>query len=305
MRARVLDKILSFFEGPWARLLMFPALAFMGIFILFPLVWSVYLSFTNYRLTGPEAVNYTFVGLKNYLKLFKDSEFLDAIRNSFVFTFLSALVGQTVLGLGLALVARMKEPEGVLGKVLKILKIVTITVVFISWVIPEVVAGYAWISLTETGGFFSTLFMGPAKSFKFEHPMETIIIANIWRGTAFSMILFIAALESIPSYIYEAAEIDGATPWQRFRYVILPLLSGAILVDLILITIWTFGLFTLVYIILGVPFRTMHWTIYVYYKGIDRYNVSLASAASNIMFLIVLALIVSYLVLMRKLRRWG
>jgi len=288
-----------------------PALALIGLFVVFPLVWSVVMSFTNYSMLGATAKHWGFIGLANYWWVLTDPVFQSAVVNSFIFTAASALIGQVVLGLALAVVMRMKEPEGWLGIVTKALKIIAGTLVFISWIIPEVVAGYCWAATMSRGGLF-TIFFGINYDFYIKHPLEAMIIANIWRGTAFSMILFMAALESIPSYIYEAAEVDGATPWQRFRYVTFPLISNAILVDLILITVWTFGLFTLIFTLIGTQASYM-WTIYVYVLATGRLGppwtgpgpLSTAAAAADIMFVIVLALIVGYLYALRRMRRWA
>jgi len=296
------ERFVSAFEGPLARLLLLPALAFIGIFVVFPIIWNVVLSFTNYSLIGVQAVKWSFIGVRNYYLILTDSTFYSALKNTVLFTIFSALIGQVVLGLALAVVIRMKEPEGVLGAITKGLKYIAITLVFISWIIPEVVAGYAWAAMTDIEGLLPKLLHIHARLY-IKYPLQTIIIANIWRGTAFSMILFLAALESIPKYIYEAAEVDGATPAQRFFHVTLPLISSAIIVDFILITIWTFGVFTMPYIMLG-PAEGMLWTLYVYGEAIELYMPSMAAAATNILFLIVLALILTYIKLLGRLRRW-
>lgn len=299
----IIDKLASFFEGRGAFLFLVPALVLIGIFVIFPVVWDVYISMTNASLVGPSAKHYIFIGIQNYFRLFQDFLFLNSLKVSFAFTVLSALIGQAILGLALALVMRM---EGIKGKIL------VATVVFIAWVIPEVVAGYAWSAVTDKQGLVSAIlsFFGVKTEYSlyFTHPFEVIVVANIWRGTAFSMILFTAALEGIPRYIYEAAEVDGATPWQRFKYVVFPLISQAILVDFILITIWTFGVFTLPYMILGpgggIGNAGQLWTLYIYFKAINNFDIALAAAASNVMFVIVLALILAYLWSMKYFRRW-
>ncbi len=303
-------KLAALLEFTLPKLLLVPALALIGLFVVFPLIWDVVMSFTNYSMLGATAYKWGFIGLKNYLWVITDPDFQAALANSFIFTVISALIGQAFLGLALAVVMRMKEPPGWAGIVTKVLKIVASSLVFIAWIIPEVVAGYCWAAAMSRGGVFTSMF-GINYDFYIRHPLEAMIIANIWRGTAFSMILFMAALESIPSYIYEAAEIDGATPWQRFRFVVFPLISGALLVDFVLITIWTFGLFTLIFTLIG-PQMDYMWTLYVYVMATGRlgppwtgpYPLSTAAAAADIMFVIVLALILGYLYALRRLRRW-
>ncbi len=284
-------------------LLLLPLLVMVGVFILFPLAWSVYLSFTDYELVGVKAREYGFVGLENYVDLLTDPVFLESVKNSVIFTLLSAIVGQALLGLGLALLMRIEFPRTPLGRLLSALRGVAVGLVFASWVIPEAVAGYAWAAITEKGGLIPSL-LGIDERLYLRYPLETIIVANIWRGTAFSMILFAAALESIPRYIYEAAEIDGASPWQRFRYITLPLISHVLVVDLILITIWTFGVFTMPFMMLREQ-PSVLWTLFVYSRAVSIYKPSYAAAAANIMFVIVLALILLYLKLLARLRRWA
>jgi len=293
------------------KLLIVPALALIGLFVVFPLVWSVVMSFTNYSMLGVTARKWGFIGLKNYIWVLTDPDFQAAIANSFIFTIVSALIGQALLGLALAVVMRMKGPEGWVGAATKVLKVIAGALVFVAWIIPEVVAGYCWAAAMSRGGLFTAMF-GINYNFYVRHPLQAMIIANIWRGTAFSMILFMAALESIPNYIYEAAEVDGATPWQRFRYVTFPLISNALLVDFILITVWTFGLFTLIFTLIG-PQMDYMWTLYVYVLATGRMGppwtgpgpLSTAAAAADIMFVIVLALITGYLYALRRLRRWA
>ncbi len=299
----VTDKLLTLLEGRAARILLLPALVLIGLFVVFPLVWNIYLSFTNYSWIGIRARHWQFVGLANYINLLSDVVFQASLINSFIFVVLSALVGQALLGLALAIVARIKLPSTPLGRALNILRTITIALVFIAWVIPEAVAGYAWAAITSRSGILTKL-IGAQQALYNTNPLETIIIANIWRGTAFSMILFMAALEGIPSYIYEAAEVDGATPWQRFRYVTLPLISHALLVDFILITIWTYGVFTMPFIMLR-EMPSVLWTLYVYTFAIWTYEPATAAAACDIMFVIVLVLIVAYLRALNRLRRWS
>ncbi len=286
------------------HLFLFPSLLLIALFILVPLVWNLYLSMTNFKLIGPTARDYDIIWVDNYFNLVGDATFLRALWNSFLFTIFSAIIGQVVLGLILALIARASLPPTPLGRAISALRTLTLVLVFVSWVIPEVVAGYAWAALTEKEGLASLL-LGVDYRVYAQHPLGTIIVANIWRGTAFSMILFIAAMEAIPRYIYEAAEIDGATPLQRFRYVILPLLAPAILVDFILITIWTFNVFTQPFIMLREALgKEVLWTIFVYNEAVKLQNPSLAAAAANIMFAVVMAMILAYLALMRRLERW-
>jgi len=250
-------------------------------------------------LVGEHALSYEFIGLRNYIKLITDPDFYNTLKLSFLFTALSALIGQAFLGLAIAMVLRKK---GIVGKSLLSLA------VFLAWIVPEVVAGYMWAIFAGKGGLMNILlspFGIEPRNWLFEAPFETIIIANIWRGTAFSMILFTAVLESIPQYIYEAAEIDGATGWQRFRYITFPLIAYALMIDFILITIWTLNVFTMIFVMNGggLGNATEIWTIFVYRRAfLPPYDVSYASAAANMMFIIVFLIILVYVKFAEKVR---
>ncbi len=289
-------------ERALAYLFLLPTLIMIFAFVIIPAIWGLWVSFTPLSLVGKYAMKYDFIGLKNYIKLISDADFYNSIKISFIFTILSALIGQAFLGLMLALVMREKAIKGK--------SIVAITV-FLAWIIPEVVAGYMWGVFASREGMMNTLLalLGmPPRNWLYDLPLETIIIANIWRGTAFSMILFMAALEGIPHYIYEAAEIDGASWWQRFRYIILPMMAYVILVDFILITIWTFNVFTMIFVMTGggPGNATELWTIFVYRRAFQPpYEVGYASAAANLMFLIVFLIILSYIYVSKKLRWYG
>jgi multiple sugar transport system permease protein len=119
------------------------------------------------------------------------------------------------------------------------------------------------------------------------------------------MILFLSALETIPPQIYEAANIDGCSSWQKFRYITLPLAAPVILVDLLLITIWTFGYFTFVFGLTGggPGHATEIYPVFVYNEAFRLYKIGYGAAASFIMTAIVGMICIGYLILLRRLER--
>jgi len=292
-------------SGQLGIIILTPTLLVMLALVVFPTLWGVVMSMTNISLVGRGAVHPRFVGLANYVKLLRDSRFYHSLWVTMFFTIFSALIGQVVLGLALALLLRKKDVKG---------RNVIALAVFVSWVIPEVVAGYMWGSYASREGLLNLLIKAlrldviglEPTNWLFYRPLETITIANIWRGTAFSMILFSAALESIPEFLYEASSLDGATSWDKFRYITLPLLAPAILTDLILITIWTFGVFTMPFIMTGggPGNKSELWTIYIYRQALlPPYEIGYAAAAATLMFLLTLLLIVAYMAVLKK--GWG
>jgi multiple sugar transport system permease protein len=131
--------------------------------------------------------------------------------------------------------------------------------------------------------------------------MLAIILVNVWRGTAFTMLLFSAALESIPDELFDAAAVDGASAWQKFSFITVPMLRYTILLDFILITMGTFSVFGLVFALTGGgPLgRSEIIGVYIYRSAFQYREVGFGSAASVIMLLINLTLALTYLRLLR------
>jgi multiple sugar transport system permease protein len=266
--------------------LLAPALLLVGIFVIGPIFVAVLLSVTNEALTGPAAKGSHFVGLDNYANLLSDDDFIASMGRSLIFVFFSAIVGQFLLGLAAALVLARK---GLLGKGL------FGAAILLPLVIPETVAALAWASMLAPGnlGTLNRLTglvgMGPI-AWLIENPMVAIIIVNIWRGVAFAMILFSAAIEGIPREVTEAAMVDGASPRQQVTLITLPLIKHAVLLYMLLTTIDTFGVFGLIYFLTrgGPGGETTVTSIYIYQQAFKYFEVGLGSAASVILLAVVL-----------------
>lgn len=282
-------------------LFMAPAFLVIAIFMLGPAVWALYVSFTNMALTGTGAATPEWVGIKNFVQILRDGEFFSAFRVSLTYLVFSALIGQAGLGLLLALLMRKRN---------HVFKAVLGAIVVTAWVIPDVVAGFIWNAFLA-GGPQSVLAPGmlnnvmstfglPQHAWLQENPMIMVIIANIWRGTAFSMLIYASALESIPDELLEAASIDGAGAWSRLRDIILPLIKGSIATDLLLITLATLSDFTLVYVLTGGSNLNVELlTIYQYRQAFQFYQIGYGSAIA--LLIIVVGAILS-LVYIRALR---
>ena len=276
--------------------LILPAFLLWFVFMVGPAINGIYISFTNEALTGPAAANPRFVGFENYRKLFSDPRFFHSVKNSFIFVMGSAIIGQA--GLGLLLAVLTNKRRRIWNKI-SLMGRLTTTICYLSWVTPETVIGFSWISYLDNEGFLNrivTSFGMQPVNWIVRFPMPSIILANIWWGTGWSMMLFKSALESIPPEIEEAAEVDGASGWQRFRYVTLPLLIGPILVDLILITIWTYGVFGLTLMLTGggPARRTELMTIYAYRMAFKFFELGYGTTVSIGILLITLVLAIFY-----------
>jgi multiple sugar transport system permease protein len=279
-----------------------PAGILVALFVLLPFFWVIFVSFTNRALLGRTALNPDFVGLQNYLSLFDPATFFTRGQFGFSlilttqFVILSALVGQALLGLLLAWLMQA-IPAG--------LKRIVEGCVIAAWILPEVVIGFAWFAfLNYDHGTLNSILtsLGLERGdFLLQQPFWVIVIFNTWRGTAFSMMLFNSAFSSIPPSYFQAADVAGASSWQKFRDIGLPLIRSHVVTDLILITMWTFNVFTPFLLTHGGPsYRTELLSIYNYRVAFRDFDFGKGAAVGVIIMLINLVFAVVYLWLGRK-----
>ncbi len=288
----------------WSIFFILPALIFVAVFLVYPFYSIFEMSFTNQTLVGRNALNPQNVGLDNYRELFdfekwmRRGEFGHSLRLTAQFVVGSALIGQA--GLGLALATAFRGRKGLIKETLY-------TLVIASWIIPDVVVAFAWFAYLDPDGTLNKMlgYVGmETRDWLFDYPMTSIILFNTWRGTAFSMLLFSSALASIPPSYLDTADVMGANAWQKFKDITLPLLSGYILTDLILITLWTFNTFTPYLLTGGGPIRqTEVVSIYTYRVGLQFFEFGKGSAIAVVVMLINLVLASIYLLIARIRQR--
>ncbi len=297
-----MEKRPGVFSGRVGLAFLTPALIFVVIFLLVPFFWVFYLSFTNRTLTGITAAHPQYVGFDNYERLFnfdrwmRYGEFGNALKITFRFVIGSAIIGQA--GVGLMVAWAFYRRKGFLREMV-------FTLAVLAWIIPEVVAAFAWSAyLNVDRGTLNTIldFFGLGKpDWLFYHPLLTIIIFNTWRGSAFSILLFSSALETIPPSYMETADVVGASAWRKFRDIIFPLLRGHILTDLILITLWTFNVFTPFLLTGGGPtFKTQLVSIYTYRTAFKFFEFGRGGAIAVVMMAINFTLALGYLFMLRR-----
>jgi len=278
-----------------------PALALLGVFTIWPAVWAIYQSFTNKALTGFEARSPHFVGLQNYTRLLGDPDFHSSMLRTFAFVLLSALVGQTIFAFAIAYLMA-ERPRWRLG-----FTPLFAAVFLLPLAVPEAVAALLWASTangTQEGLLnrgLGLVGVGPVQWLQ-AHAFETVTVVNIWRGIPFAMVLFAAAIESIPRTTLEAGLIDGASAWQQLRRVVLPILRPQILTFLMLTTITTFGIFGLVFFLTrgGPGNATEIIGIYIYQRAFQFFEIGLGSAAGVLLLVVLLVLGAYYVWLMRE-----
>ncbi|MBI4923338.1 MAG: sugar ABC transporter permease [Devosia nanyangense] len=254
--------------------------------------WAIFYSFTNVELTGARSINWSFIGFDNYVRLFTREGFLNSLWVTFVFTFFSAIVGQSVVGFTLAVTLRGTR---------SLLRNIVEVAVMLGWLLPDIVAAFMWNATTSKTGLINSFILNPLGVGPVDlisnYALTVVVVANIWKGTAWSYLLFSAALDSISREILEAARVDGATPFQRIRLVILPMLRSHIATNLLLITIWTFGYFALIFALTGGgPGRqTEVLSILMFHTSFNVGKLGFGSAIAIAMMLLVGVLAVFYL----------
>lgn len=229
-----------------ARILpLLPAILLLLAFMAGPIAYALYGSLTNRSMTGPRAANPQFIGLDNYAELFTSPDFWMSLWLTVVFVLASAVIGQNVLGMLLAVLLR---------SAVKPLRSIVGGLVVLAWVLPEIVAAFALYAFFSKDGTLNVMLgwvgLG-GTAWLYYFPMLAVILANIWRGTAFSMMVYNAALAEVPPELTEAAEIDGANAWRRFTRVTLPFIRRSISTNLLLTTLQTLGVFTLIWVMTG------------------------------------------------------
>ena len=274
---------------------LLPAFLFIAALTFIPAAYTIYLSFTNASLIYPSR---SFIGFGNYARLFSDSAIFLILKNTFVFVGWSVIL-QITLGLGLALLLNLPFRG---RNVVRMLVLTT-------WVIPEIVVGFTWQVVLAGGryglanSFLAPLGVDPILFFgSGSLAMATLILVNVWRGTAFSMVLFLAALQGIPKELYEAARIDGGSPAQLLRFVTLPLIAATVLINFVNNTLQTFNVTALVFSLTGGgPARSTEILAFTMYRtAFENFDLGYASAIAMLLFTINVALIIAYLFVFRR-----
>jgi multiple sugar transport system permease protein len=272
-----------------------PAAFLLALFFVGPALWALGSSFTNRALVGIDAANPRFVGLDNYVRLFGDPDFGRVILNSVIFVIGSAIIGQFVLGLGLALLIDYAQRRGFLASNF------VYAAVLLAWVNPTIIAGFLWVAMFDfyNGSLNTGLHALGAQPVNWlgQGPMLAVIIANTWRGTAFTMLIFLGALRTIPTDIYEAARVDGANAYRRFWDHTLPILRPIAALTLLSITMATFGTFILIQTLTngGPAFQTEVIALYAFHEAFQNHAVGYGSTISVVMLALNLGFAIVFL----------
>jgi multiple sugar transport system permease protein len=269
---------------PQAYLFVLPALVPYVIFWLAPMFYIFYLSFTDWDFMHPVK---EWVGFENYLYLYTDPAFYRSVRITFIFA-LGLVVPSLAGGLSLALILNRKVIGSPIYRAL----------IFSPWVTPTVAVSivWAWIYEPRVGLANAVLKFFGAGGLEWTQSSDTallsVLIVTVWKGVGWTMIFYLVALQSIPESLNEAAKIEGAGKWQRFRHVSLPLISPTTFFLFIITTIDALQAYDQINVLTqGGPSRSTTTLLYLYYDAaFKRFNVGEASSVS-VTLVILLALI--------------
>ena len=280
----------------WCSVMTFvvPALIPLTVFWIYPILRSMLLSLTDWDYMSP---SYSFVGLSNYVALFKDTRFYSALWNTFVFgigTVIPTIIGGMTLAL---LLQKAFRGDGIFKFIL-----------FSPWITPTVAISIVWTWIYEPD-------VGIANHvLKFFHlptlqwinssstAMLAVIIVTVWKSLGYAMIFYITALEKVPKELYEANALDGANSWQRFRDVTLPCISPTTFFLVIITMVNSLQAYDQIQILTqGGPSGSTRTLLYMYYQlGFEEFNMGQATAVAMILILITVMLSLIQFVVSKK-----
>ncbi len=282
-------------EWFWGYVFVLPVMVGFFLFMVYPMLTGISLSFTKWSGFGPRE----WVGFANYAKMFRDAHFIKAVWNTVYYTIGILLIG-VPLALLLAMLLNQKFLKGRnLFRLIYYLPVVTM--------MAAVSMVWKWLLSPNYGlvNYFLGLVGLPKVNWLLDPhwAMPGLILMSIWKGTGFNAVIFLAGLQGIPKTFYEAAEIDGATGWHRFRYITLPLLSPTTFFVIITTMIHSAQIFQQAYILTeGGPREATTTIVYYIYKNAFEWFKMGYSCAQGVFLLLIL--IVATLVQWRIQKRW-
>ena len=271
---------------------LLPAFIFIVFFLVYPMINTVILSMQDITLINLKQPHH-FVGFDNYIKLFSNPNFKGALINSTIFTVVCVFF-QFIIGFAFALIFNLKIA---FRNILR-------AFILLCWLLPMIITGalFKWIFAGDFGILNHVLqLIGITDKNIFwlantSTALWVVIIANIWLGVPFAMIILLGGLQSLPNELYEAASIDGAGRIKRFFYITLPLMRPTILILLTLFIIYTFKVFELIYVMTGggPGYATMVIPLLAYRIGFQEYQINQGMALSTFMLILMMCIVALY-----------
>lgn len=276
----------------WYAIILPKVILFAAI-LLVPFIGAFYISLHEWE---PLAQSHPFIGLDNYVRLFNDPVFWEAVTNTALYS-LALLVFDVPIALGLALLLNMNLRGTKFYSAAIFLPVVT------SWVVVSLI--WTWLYNPEYG-LLNTILGAiglPQLSWlqSSSTALASIALMSVWKHIGFNMVIFLAGLKGIPDELYEAAIVDGANRWQRFRNITLPLLKPTTFFVFIVTLIFSFRVYTQVFVMTrGGPAQSTYTIVYYFWQmGFQEFEMGYASAIAVVLFLLVFGLS------MIQQRTWG
>ncbi len=282
-------------DGTLGPILLVPGALILLLFMAYPFFLGIWLSLTDAMIGRPGH----FVGLDNFVSLLSDSIFLQTVKNTIIYAVITVPF-KAAFGLALALVLNNQLP----------FRNVIRAFVLLPWIVPTALSSLGWLMLYDS--VFSPLswllrsmglihqninFLGDATL-----AVASVCLANIWRGIPFFGVSILAGLQAVPQELHEAAAIDGAGSWARFKAVTFPVIQGITAITTLFSIIWTFGDFQLIYVLTkGGPANQTHiFGTYAYQIGLSATEIGQGAAIALYMFPVLTALAVGLLIYLRR-----
>jgi len=280
-------------------LFLAPLLIVIIVFLLIPIIKAAIMSFQYYYIAKPSADGNYFVGLENYTKVLSDEYFYNSVKVTALYILVTVL-GRYLIGFGTAMLLNTKFLGRGLARAL----------VIIPWAIPEVVACLVWILMYDQDYGVINYLLNHAGILSrniayLQDPgiaLPAAMAVNIWKGFPFVAVMLLAGMQSVSSELYEAADIDGASGWQKMRYITIPSIKPVSSIVFLLLIIWTIKDYAIAYVLAkGGPSRaTEILTIYVQQTGFRYFDFGKAAAAGMLMLLISLVFTYGYFKLLNR-----
>lgn len=261
-------------------LMIAPAMLILFIFVLYPIVYMAYLSFFDWNMISDKA----FVGIQNYMTMFQDSTFFKTLGNTFQYTFFTLL-----FGMGLALAAAL-----FLNKNTRISRFLQ-SAIFMPYVMPLVSVAFIWIWLMDTDygllNYLMELLQLPTLNW-LQDPktaMFALILVSVWKSVGYNTLIILSAMQSVPKYLYEAADLDHTSSFRRFTKITFPMISPSLFFLTLMNLIACFKVFETVNIMTaGGPVNSTTTLVYsIYQYGFSFYKLGFASAEGVVLMVIL------------------
>ncbi|MCK5008106.1 MAG: sugar ABC transporter permease [Spirochaetales bacterium] len=273
--------------------LVTPALAVTILIIFFPIIQTATMSLFNYVIWKPK--DNRFIGLGNYLQALKDEVFWISLRNTLIWI-VGVVVLQLLLGFATALLLNRDFKWRGLAR----------SLILIPWVTPSVITALMWRWMYDGNngvindllvriGFLKSYFPWLANSFT---ALPAIMIALMWQGFPFFAIMILAGLQAIPKSLYEAAEVDGATTWQKFARITLPMLVPILFTSILLRVIWVANSMDVIYVMTGggPGYATHTLPVYSFIRAYKALDFGYASTIAIFLTFLLIAIVAGYVI---------